>query len=217
MANRRGKQGRRHGRAERPATPPPSRPDWLVGGLAGLGVAIAGYLAVTRLLGGSVLFCTDQGGCEVVQASRYAMFLGLPTAAWGAGLYAAVGGLALAGFTASRWLAAFVLTVVGVAFSGYLSYLELVVIGAVCGYCVVSAAIAAGLLGLVLGRRSVASRWSPLGPGRLAALGGVTAVLTVLVGIGVFAAGAPRAEAPYQDALARHLAASGAIMYGAFW
>ena len=108
-------------------------------------------------------------------------------------------------------------TVAGVAFSGYLSYLELAVIGAVCGYCVVSAAIATGLLGLVLGRRSVAGRGSPLGAGRLAALGGVTAVLTVLVGIGVFAAGAPRAEASYQDALARHLASSGAIMYGAFW
>jgi uncharacterized membrane protein len=216
VSGRRAKQGRRDRRVEPPAAPP-RRPDWLVAAVAGVGLVIAAYLAVTRLLGGSTLFCTDQGGCEVVQASRYAVFLGLPTAAWGAGLYAAVGGLALAGLTPPRWLAAFVLAVAGVAFSGYLTYLELAVIGAVCGYCVVSAAIATGLFGLILGRRPAAGPRSPFRPARLAALGGVTAVLTVLVGVGVFAAGAPRAPATYREALARHLTASGAVMYGAFW
>jgi uncharacterized membrane protein len=70
-----------------------------VAGLAAVGVAVAGDLAVTKLAGGAALFCPGVGGGEVVQQSRYALVLGLPTAAWGAGLYAAVGGLALAGFS----------------------------------------------------------------------------------------------------------------------
>jgi uncharacterized membrane protein len=207
---------RRHrGRGGAPPPAPPGR-DWRVAAVAAIGLGVGAYLTVTRLAGGTALFCTDRGGCEVVQASRYAVFLGVPTAAWGAGLYALVGGLALAGLGPGRWLLAFVLTVVAVAFSAYLTYLEIAVIGALCGYCVVSAAVAAGLFGLVLGRRP-AGRWRWLRPARLAALGSATALITVAAGIGGFAATAPRAEASYQEALARHLQASGAIMYGAFW
>ncbi len=212
----------RRAERERPrreaAVPPPGRPDWLVAALAALGLAVAGYLAATKLTGGSAMFCRGVGGCEVVQQSRYAMFLGLPTAAWGAGLYAATGALALAGLSPWRWLGAFLLAVAGVSFSAYLTYLELFVIGAVCWYCVVSAATATGLLGVLLGRRPpAAGRRAPTRPARVAALGSLTAIATVLLGIGVFAASAPRAAPGYQEALARHLAESGAIMYGAFW
>lgn len=210
------------GRAAGPWHPPerstPLRPDWLVAGLAAVGLAIAAYLVVTKLAGGSALFCRGVGGCEVVQASRYATLLGLPTAAWGAGLYAAVGALALSGLGARRWLAGFLLAVAGVAFSAYLTYLELFVIGAVCWYCVVSAATAAALLGVLLGRRrSVTGPRRFLRPGRVLGLGAVTAVATIVLGVGVFALTEPRAAPSYQEALARHLAASGAVMYGAFW
>lgn len=193
------------------------RPDWLVAGLAAFGVAVAGYLAVTKLTGGGAMFCRGVAGCEVVQQSRYAIFLGLPTAAWGAGLYAAVGALALAGLGPWRWLAAFLLVVAGVAFSGYLTYVELFVIGAVCWYCVVSASTAAGLLGVLLGKRPAGGRRSPSRPARVATLGSLTAVATVLLGIGVFSATAPGGPPGYREALARHLAESGAVMYGAFW
>ena len=194
------------------------RPDWLVAALAGVGLAVAGYLAVTKLTGGAAMFCRGVGGCEVVQQSRYAVFLGLPTAAWGAALYAAVGVLALIGLAPWRWLAAFLLVVTAVAFSGYLTYLELYVIGAVCWYCVVSAATASALFGVLLGRRPPpAGRRSPTRPGRVAAWGGLTAVATVVLAVLVFAAGAPRAAPGYAEGLARHLAESGAVMYGAFW
>jgi hypothetical protein len=154
----------------------------------------------------------------VVQASRYAMLLGLPTAAWGAGLCAAVGGLGLSGLGARRWLAGFLLAVAGVAFSAYLTYLELFVIGAVCWYCVVSAATAAALLGVLLGRRrNVAGPRRFLRPGRVIGFGAATAVATVVLGVAVFAITGPGAAPAYQEALARHLATSGAIMYGAFW
>lgn len=209
----------REGRAGRPrrgeveASP---RRDWLVAGLALAGLAVSAYLTWTKLTGGTALLCTTGSGCGVVQGSRYGTFLGLPTAAWGAGLYAAIGGLALRGLTPPRWLLAFLLSVAGVSFSAYLTYLELFVIEAVCGYCVVSAVVAAGLFGLLLGQR-------PPGPrrlvraGRLVAWGGLTAVATVLLGVGVYAIGTSREAASYQEALARHLQQSGAVMYGAFW
>ena len=197
---------------------PPPAINWPLVAVSALGVLIAGYLTLARLHGAGPLFCTAGGGCELVQASRYAIFLGLPTAAWGAGLYAAVGGLAVARLAPWRWLAAFLLAVVAVAFSGYLTYLELFVIGAVCWYCVVSAGVATTLFGLLLGcRPAPRGHRSPTQPGRVAAFGVLSAVATIALGAVIFAAAVPQATAAYQEGLARHLAASGAMMYGAFW
>jgi hypothetical protein len=82
----------------------------------------------------------------------------------------------------------------------------------------VSAGTAAALLGVLLGRRrSVTGPRRFLRPGRVVGLGAATALATVGLGLGVFALTDPRAAPAYQEALARHLAASGATMYGAFW
>ena len=204
-------------RSSRGKEPEVARRNWAVAGLAAVGFVIAGYLAVAKLGGENPLFCTAGSGCDIVQASRYAVFFGLPTALWGAGLYAAIGGIALVGMDARRWLAAFLLAVVGVSFFAYLTYLELFEIGAVCGYCVLSAVIAVALFGLLLaGRSSVAGRRSVVRPARVVTLGTITAVATILIGAGFFAAGSPHASAS-QEALARHLADGGAVMYGAYW
>jgi len=193
------------------------RRNWAAVGLAAAGFVVAGYLALTKLGGDSPLFCTAGSGCDIVQASRYAVFFGLPTALWGAGLYAAIGVLALIGRDAQRWLTTFLLAAAGVSFSAYLTYLELFEIGAVCLYCVVSAVIAVALFGVLLaGRSSVSGRRSAVRPARLVSLGAVTAVVTVLIGAGYYAAESPYA-ATGQEALARHLADSGAVMYGAYW
>ena len=194
------------------------QPDWIVVSVAAVGLAVAGYLAVTKLLGGSALFCTAGSPCDIVQASQYANFLGLPTAAWGAGLYAVIGAMALAGLPARRWLGAFLLAVTGVSFSLYLTYLELFVLRAVCAYCVASAVIAAALFAVLLARRpAVSGRRSPARPARVAALGGLTAVVTVGIGVAAFTLGSPGQASGYQEALARHLASSGAVFYGAYW
>jgi uncharacterized membrane protein len=116
-------------------------------------------MGVTKLGGDSPLFCTAGGGCDIVQASRYAVFFGLPTALWGAGLYAAIGGLAIIGLDARRWLNAFLLAVAGASFSAYLTYIQLFEIRAVCGYCIVSAVVAASLFGVLL-------MYRPSGSGR---------------------------------------------------
>ncbi len=202
-------------RAPEPETAPR---DWWVVALSAVGVLVAGYLAATKWSGGGALFCTAGSGCDIVQSSRYAMFLGLPTAAWGAGLYAAVGALALLRFPPRRWLAAFLLAVAGASFSLYLTYLSIFALGATCAYCLASLGIALALFGhLLRGRPPATGRRSPIRPGRVAALGALTAVATVVFGAGVFATLEPKEAATYQEALARHLKASGAVMYGAYW
>ena len=113
--------------------------------LLGLFVSIYLVMYKTGLIG--TLAC-GTGGCETVQLSKWAFFLGVPVAAWGVAYYAVIFGLAVAGiqdrFADSRRipLALVALTAVGLLFSAWLTYLELWVIHAICRWCVVSAVLA---------------------------------------------------------------------------
>lgn len=111
-----------------------------------VGLLISGYLTLYKLGYLGAIQC-GTGGCETVQTSEYAVFLGMPVAAWGVGAYALLLALALAGLQ-PRWvgdrriaLAIFGTAAVGVAFSGWLTYLEAVVILAWCRWCVASAIV----------------------------------------------------------------------------
>jgi uncharacterized membrane protein len=190
--------------------------EWAVAAVAAVGLAISAYLASTKLAGGGLVLCEAGGGCDIVQSSRYAVFLGAPTAAWGAALYALITGLALAGLTVRRWLAVFALATAAVAFSGYLTYLQLFVVRAVCPWCLADAGVAVALAGTVLVRRPEARRRQTR-PGRLALIAGGVAVATVVFAAGVYVADAPSERPAYREALARHLEATGAVFYGAYW
>jgi uncharacterized membrane protein len=192
-----------------PAVP---RRDLAVAGLAAVGLLVAGYLAWLKWSGGSALFCTPGTGCDIVQASRYAVLVGVPTALVGAALYFVIGALALAGLDRARWRLAFILAAAGVGFSGYLTYLSLIELRAACVWCLASAGIMVLLLGCLALRRPQAA----LAGARLAALGTGAALLAVVAGAFVFAGGPPPAT-PYQEALAKHLTRSGAVFYGAYW
>ncbi len=207
-----------HGKPRLEDSAVPGRRDWLVAGVATVGLVVAAYLTVTKLTRASALFCEAGTGCDIIQASPYALFLGVPTALWGAAVYAAIGTIALVGLSQRWWLRAFLLAVSGVAFSAYLSYLSFFVIRAVCAYCLASAAIAVVLFALLLARRPAGSgKRSPTRPVRVATLGALVAVTTVIFGAFVFAGSAPEQSAAYREALARHLSASGAVFYGAYW
>ncbi len=112
--------------------------------LALLGLMVSTYLSMYKLGYLGVIQCTI-GGCEKVQTSRFADFLGLPVSVWGVGAYVTLLALAVLGiqprFQRERWvaLALFGVSAVGVAFSGYLTYLEAFVIHAWCQWCVISA------------------------------------------------------------------------------
>jgi len=184
----------------------------LVIALAGL--VVAGYLAWIKWSGTGALFCTVGSGCDIVQASRYATFLGAPTALWGALAYLAVAILAVLGLDGRKWRVAFVLAAGAVGFSAYLTFLSVTQVGAVCVYCLASAGLSVLLLVILLLHR-------PLAPGvgrglSLAALGGGAAGVAIVLGAFVFAAG-PEGASPYQLALARHLAQTKAVFYGAYW
>ncbi len=121
--------------------------------LAGLFVSL--YLLLYSLGVYGALVC-GTGGCEVVQTSSYARFLGVPVAGWGVAWYVLVVVVALLGVQArfadekwpDRWL--LVLAALGLAFSVYLTGLELFVLHAICQWCVVSAVLTVVIFGLAL-------------------------------------------------------------------
>jgi uncharacterized membrane protein len=108
--------------------------------LAVLGLLISAYLTWTHFAGLAPI-CTGGGeGCETVQSSRYAVLLGVPVALLGLIAY---GGLII---SAALWGQAgiylgFLISLIGTLFSAYLTYLEIFVIGALCQWCLASAAI----------------------------------------------------------------------------
>ena len=201
-----------------PAAAAKGRPDWVVVVVALLGVGVAGYLTALKLGDNQAFLCRDGSGCDIVQASRYSLLAGVPTALWGAALYLAIAVLAALPRTARRWQAAFMLASAAVAFSLYLTYLSIFVIGATCPYCLASGVIAVLLLVVMVlrrprgeGREAAAYR-----PGKLVALGITAGAFAILLGAFIFAADFST-PAGYQLALARHLAKNNATFYGAFW
>jgi uncharacterized membrane protein len=112
--------------------------------LAGFFVSLYLWLHKLGVIG--VLQC-GTGGCDTVQASPYADFLGLPVALYGVVGYAvlfAVSLLAVRQRDAPRRRPDTLLAVLaslGFLFTLYLTALELFVIHAICRYCVGSAAI----------------------------------------------------------------------------
>src|SRR5262245_5123947 len=128
------------------APPPIERPDWLLGALAAGGMLVAAYLSWLKLTGSGAAFCASGSGCDIVQASRYATFLWVPTALWGVAAYAVIGVLAWIGLTPRNWMIAFALAAGGVGVSAYLTWLSVFDVGTTWVWCLTSAAIVVGIL-----------------------------------------------------------------------
>ena len=203
---------------EMPSPPVTSRPDWIIAGLALVGLAVASYLTALKLGGNQAFLCRDGSGCDIVQASRYSLLAGLPTALWGAAVYAAILVLSVIPQTVRRWQMAFMLASAAVAFSIYLTYLSIFVIGATCPYCLASGAISLLLLVTMMVRRPAASGRAAQAYSlkRLAGLGLTAGVAAVILGAFIFAADFST-PAGYQMALAEHLKKNQAVFYGAYW
>lgn len=116
------------------------------GAVAVAGLAVAGYLTAVRAAGHSPT-CVVGGGCATVQESAYAELVGAPVAVLGVLAYLGFLVAALIPGQLGRGLGLFV-GIVGAGFSSWLTWVELVVIGAVCPWCITSAALM--LLSLVL-------------------------------------------------------------------
>jgi uncharacterized membrane protein len=109
--------------------------------LAVVGLAVAAYLALTKLTGGAPV-CGPLQGCETVASSAYSEVLGIPVAVFGVGF-----SIVLLALAAAWWrledrralLGAYGLGLLGSVVVAGLTYLELFVIHAICVYCVVYA------------------------------------------------------------------------------
>jgi uncharacterized membrane protein len=114
--------------------------------LALVGLFVALYLWLHALGFGGPIKC-GTGACDTVQASPWAVLLGLPVALYGVVGYLTIFVVALVALRPAalhdrRWSVVLAgLATVGVLFTAYLTYLELFVIHAICRWCVVSAVI----------------------------------------------------------------------------
>jgi uncharacterized membrane protein len=130
----------------------PAYPRMAIALLALLGLIDAAYLAIERVTGGP-LACPLGGGCETVQGSPYAIFLGVPVAFIGVAGYAALLAVALlalhdddlAGVPLDALL--LVLGSIALVFGAYLMYLQIAVIGAICFWCAIAALLDLGIWG----------------------------------------------------------------------
>jgi uncharacterized membrane protein len=112
--------------------------------LALAGIGIAGYLTWVHYAEVQPICVGGSGGCERVQASRWAELAGIPVAVLGlAGYGAILASLALPEEPGSS--AAAFLSLVGFGFSAWLTYVEVVEIEAICQWCVASAIVMTAL------------------------------------------------------------------------
>jgi uncharacterized membrane protein len=116
--------------------------------LSAMGALLSMYLLYTTLTQDYGLCPTN--GCQVVGASQYSYFIGLPVALWGLGYYGVVL-LLLVNMMSGTNVELLrkvlgVMLLVGVIFTLYLRYLEFFVIGAICFWCWLSVLFIAGLV-----------------------------------------------------------------------
>ncbi len=187
-------------------------PDGWLAAVAGGGVILSIYLVFARAAHAPV-YCPWGSGCDVVQSSRYAELFGVPVAALGVGFYGALLALALVRFDpVARWRLVLPVASAGVAASVVFTVVQEVVVRAICSLCLASALLTVGILLYLALRRPLRSStgtwtWS-----------GLAAALAVLVLVGGYAISAPKVAAQvYAGGLARHLTATGAKFYGAYW
>ena len=109
-----------------------------------LGGLDAAYLLLGKLGYVGSLECSISRGCDMVNASSYSQFLGVPVAGIGLAGYVALFLVAIVGLQ-PRWLSdkrpdllLTLLSAIALVFTVYLTYAEVVILGAICQWCVVS-------------------------------------------------------------------------------
>ncbi len=108
--------------------------------LCAVGIAIATYLVYIHYAGIKPI-CAASGGCEIVQSSKWAKFVGIPVADIGlAGYLTIMASLLFLKGELNR-LVPMCLALGGLAFTAYLKYAEFVLIKNYCIWCIASAII----------------------------------------------------------------------------
>ena len=186
-------------------------------GLSLAGVFVTSYLTYTGWSGDRLAYCEAGSGCDIVQASQWATFLGVPTAFWGLLSYAALTYIAARVKQASaQWQRAWVVAAVGWSVSVYLTAISVLVLQAACPYCLASLGIFTAIVTLLVWQRPEGiprfgwPRW-------LLQTGAAGLVVIAAMHVQSSSNAAAGPEDPYLRGLATHLTESGAIFYGASW
>ncbi len=182
--------------------------------LAGIGILLTTYLTYVAWFEAHPAFCSEGSGCDLVQASRWATFLGMPMAFWGFLTYVMLAWLIWrTKRKPTSWTIVLFVAVSGFAISAYLTAVSVVEIEATCPYCLASFGIMTTLMILTLVRQP---------PNWVSSLKEALIIAVFLIGglhlhySGVFDAAAGP-EDPQLQALAIHLADKGVKFYGAYW
>ena len=208
-----GEQRLSHAPAARVSNPS-GPPTVIVLVLAACGIVLTTYLSYTTLFEAHPAFCSEGSGCDLVQGSRWATFLGMPTATWGLFTYLTMATLAWRARTNPKsWTPLIFVAIGGFGISAYLTVISIVEIEATCAYCLASFGIITTVMILTLLQHP---------PDWVTSLKEASVIAVLLIGglhlhySGVFdeAAGP---EDPQLQALAVHLTETGAKFYGAYW
>jgi len=110
--------------------------------LASIGLLVSIYMTIYKLTDNDAM-CIGNGGCSVVNASRYSEVNGIPVALIGVGGYAAILALLFLErrpgfFQENGTMILFGVTLVGFLFTLYLIYVEVKLIHALCPFCLTS-------------------------------------------------------------------------------
>jgi len=145
-----------------PSSQPASRHNrfgWAIMLASLLGLADTAYLSIAHFMGTGVE-CSITHGCEQVLGSEYAVIQGVPVSLIGLLYYAFVFLFAYYfGLTAQeRFRQAYSAVVcIGLLVTAYLTYLQIFVIGAICQFCMVSAALTV-ILAFSVGLEAIRTR-----------------------------------------------------------
>ncbi len=191
-------------------------PDWSIVILAGLGMLVTGYLAITGMSTASPLFCAEGSECDLIQQSHWSLLFGIPVAIWGFLLYALIALIAGLGRPRlKRWQRLWLLSFFGTVFSLYLTAAGWLSLQALCFWCLISLGIISALFLLLTFRRPESAPGMPWA-GFLAGQGAMVAVVLVLLHA-FYAGWFQPPEDPRLRDLALHLDRVGAVYYGASW
>ncbi|MBD3251905.1 thioredoxin domain-containing protein [Candidatus Uhrbacteria bacterium] len=117
-------------------------------GLALMGLFIASYLFITYTYSTSIA-CGTGHGCDLVRASQWSNWYGIPTPLLGMIYYTIIAGLLIIRTVFSGWKTVWMYRLlmvsvsVGVIESGFLTFLQIFEIKAICSWCIASSVTAA--------------------------------------------------------------------------
>lgn len=188
--------------------------------LAFAGAVETAWLTITWLQHGHVpCVVSARLDCAALFMATGTAPLGLPLTVWGHAAYAVAMALALAALmleppAAARARAGFATLAIGMAGTSVFLMLRMLSLGALCPWCMLSAALSLSLGGLaILDVARGGAGW------RYPACGVLLAGAMVTLALTTGARAAPPAAGDVQRlaALARHLSSSGARFYGVWW